>query len=158
MNNKLKGTWNPNDIIYNIGEPPDYAYLIVTGTVEFYSSQNIILGNAGPSEVFGEISCYLNRNHSVTAKAKTHVVAKKIEKNELSKIIKKTHPVVIGMLRGTYHRLIESNAKTEDYVKDVEKYSMMYEKSLEDSEIIKSRIDNIQNKLDNNSKQNKETK
>ena len=158
MNNKLKGTWNPNDIIYNIGEPPDYAYLIVTGTVEFYSSQNIILGDAGPSEVFGEISCYLNRNHSVTAKAKTHVVAKKIEKNELSKIIKKTHPVVIGMLRGTYHRLIESNAKTEDYVKDVEKYSMMYEKSLEDSEIIKSRIDNIQNKLDNNSKQNKETK
>ena len=54
------------------------------------------------------------------------------------------------MLRGTYHRLMETNAKTEDYVKDVEKYSMMYQKSLEDSEEIKNRIDNIQNKLDNN--------
>ena len=30
MNNKLKGTWNPGDIIYTIGDPPDYAYLIVT--------------------------------------------------------------------------------------------------------------------------------
>ncbi len=156
MNNKLKGTWNPKDIVYNLGDPPEYAYLIVSGTVEFYSSKNIKLGEAGPSEVFGEISCYLNRAHSVTAKAKTHVVAKKIEKNELSKIIKKTHPVVIGMLRGTYHRLMESNAKTEDYVKDVEKYSMMYQKSLEDSEQIKNRIDNIKEKLDNNELEKKE--
>ena len=156
MNNKLKGTWNPGETIYTIGDPPDYAYLIVTGTVEFCSSQNVKLGEAGPSEVFGEISSYLNRNHSVTAKAKTHVVAKKIEKNELSKIIKQTHPVVIGMLRGTYHRLIESNAKTEDYVKDVEKYNMMYKRSLEDSELIKDKINNIQNKLDDNAKNNQE--
>ena len=56
MNDKLKGTWNPGDTIYHIGDPPDYAYLIVTGTVEFYSSQNVKLGDAGPSEVFGEIS------------------------------------------------------------------------------------------------------
>ena len=156
MNNKLKGMWNPGDTIYTIGDPPDYAYLIVTGTVEFCSAQNVKLGEAGPSEVFGEISSYLNRNHSVTAKAKTHVVAKKIEKNELSKIIRKTHPVVIGMLRGTYHRLTESNAKTEDYVKDVEKYNMMYKRSLEDSELIKDKINNIQNKIDYNAKNNKE--
>ena len=158
MNNKLKGSWSPGDVIYNFGDPPAFAYLIVSGTVEFYSSQDILLGEAGPSEVFGEISCYLNRTHSVTAKAKTHVVAKKIEKVELSKIIKKTHPVVIGMLRGTYHRLMESNSKTEDYIKDVEKYSMMYEKSLEDAEMIKSRIDKIQTKLDDNTKKKKENK
>ena len=97
-----------------------------------------------------------NRNHSVKATAKTHVVAKKIEKNELSKIIKKTHPVVIGMLRGTYHRLMETNTKTEDAIKDVEKYSMMYQKSLEDAEEIKNRIDSIKNKLDNNKEEKKE--
>ena len=145
---KFVGTWNPGEVVYNFGEPPEFAYLIVTGQVEFFSAKNIRLGDAGPSEVFGEISCYLNRSHSVTAKAKTHLVAKKIQKNELSKILKKTHPVVIGMLRGTYHRLMESNSKTEDYVKDVEKYSLMYEKSLEDSEVIKNRIDNINEKLD----------
>ena len=59
------------------------------------------------------------------------------------------------MLRGTYHRLMESNSKTEDYKKDAEKYSMMYEKSLEDSENIKNRIDNIQEKLDNVKENNK---
>lgn len=144
---KFVGTWNPGEVVYNFGEPPEFAYLVVTGQVEFFTSKNIRLGDAGPSEVFGEISCYLNRSHSVTAKAKTHLVAKKIQKNELSKILKKTHPVVIGMLRGTYHRLMESNSKTEDYVKDVEKYSLMYEKSLEDAEVIKNRIDNINEKL-----------
>ena len=145
---KFVGTWNPGEVVYNFGEPPEFAYLIVTGQVEFFSSKNIRLGDAGPSEVFGEISCYLNRSHSVTAKAQTHLVAKKIEKSELSKILKKTHPVVIGMLRGTYHRLMDSNLKTEDYIKDMEKYSMMYDKSLEDSEEIQNRIDNINEKLD----------
>ena len=146
---KFVGTWNPGDKVYNYGDPPEYAYLIVTGKVEFYSSKNIRLGDAGPSEVFGEISCYLNRSHSVNAKARTHLVAKKIQKHELSKIIKKTHPVVIGMLRGTYHRLMESNSKAENYIKDVEKYSMMYNKSLEEAENIKNRIDTIKEKLDN---------
>ena len=64
---------------------PAYAYLIVSGTVEFYSAQKYKLGEAGPSEVFGEISCYLNRNHSVTAIAKTHVVAKKLKKMNYQK-------------------------------------------------------------------------
>ena len=150
MNKKLIGTWRPGQIVYNKGDPPDYAYLIVTGQVEFYSSMENKLGDAGPSEVFGEISCYLNRTHSVTtAKARTHLVAKKIEKIELTRILAKTHPVVIGMLRGTYHRLIESNSKTESYIKDIEKYSMMYEKSLEDTENIKNRIDTIKKKIDN---------
>ena len=67
MNKKLIGTWRPGQIVYNKGDPPDYAYLIVTGQVEFYSSMENKLGDAGPSEVFGEISCYLNRTHSVTA-------------------------------------------------------------------------------------------
>ena len=145
---KFVGTWNPGDTVYNYGDPPEYAYLIVTGRVEFYSSKNTRLGDAGPSELFGEISCYLNRSHSVTAKAHTHLVAKKIEKKELSRILNKTHPVVIGMLRGTYHRLMDSNLKTEDYIKDMEKYTMMYNKSLEESEEIKNRIDNINVKLD----------
>ena len=51
---------------------------------------------------------------------------------------------------------METNTKTEDAIKDVEKYSMMYQKSLEDAEEIKNRIDNIKNKLDNNKEEKKE--
>ena len=56
---------------------------IVTGTVEFYSEKETLLGQASINEVFGEISCYLNRPHSVTAIAKTNLIVKKIPKLEL---------------------------------------------------------------------------
>ena len=40
-------------------------------------------------------------------------VTKKIPKAELSKIFKQSNPVMIGMLRSTYHRLAEANIKNE---------------------------------------------
>ena len=37
----------------------------------------------------------------------------------------------------------------KSHIKDIEKYSMMYEKSLEDTENIKNRINTIKKKIDN---------
>ena len=76
MNRKDAAVWNKGDTIYKKGDPPEYAYLVVSGLVEFFGEDGVALGQAGPDEVFGEISSYLNRNHSVTAKAKTYLVAK----------------------------------------------------------------------------------
>ena len=70
MNRKDAAVWNKGDTIYKKGDPPEYAYLVVSGLVEFFGEDGVALGQAGPDEVFGEISSYLNRNHSVTAKAK----------------------------------------------------------------------------------------
>ncbi len=150
MKNINRGTWNPGEIVYKLGDAPICAYLVITGVVEFYSESNILLGSASQNEVFGEISCYLNRKHSVTAIAKTHLVSKKIQRNEFSKIIKNAHPVIMGMLRSTYHRLHDSNIKREFSEEELKKYSMMYQKSLEDSEKIKNKIDTIKQKLDKN--------
>ena len=138
----------PNSIVYHFGEQPECAYLIVSGTVEFYSKKNVLLGNASQTEVFGEISCYLNRTHSVTAKTKTHVVAKLIPKHEFSKIIKNAHPVIIGMLRSTYHRLADANIQREYSQEEIDKYALMYKNSIENSEEIKNKIDTIKQKLD----------
>ena len=148
MKNTNKQAWEPNSIVYHFGEQPKCAYLIVSGTVEFYSKKNVLLGNASQTEVFGEISCYLNRTHSVTAKTKTHVVAKLIPKHEFSKIIKNAHPVIIGMLRSTYHRLADANIQREYSQEEIDKYALMYKNSIENSEEIKNKIDTIKQKLD----------
>ena len=150
MKNDNKGAWEPGKIIYNFGDSPECAYLIISGTVEFYSEKNTLLGTAGQTEVFGEISCYLNRNHSVTAKAKTFLVAKIIPKHEFSKIIKNAHPVIIGMLRSTYHRLADSNIQREYSEEEIKKYTMMFQTNIENKEEIKNKIDTIQQKLDKN--------
>ena len=150
MKNSNKQAWVPNSIVYNFGDQPQCAYLIVSGTVEFYSKNNVFLGNAGQTEVFGEISCYLNRTHSVTAITKTHVVAKLIPKNEFSKIIKNAHPVIIGMLRSTYHRLADANIQREYSQEEINKYTLMYQNSIENKQEIKNKIDTIKQKLDKN--------
>ena len=150
MKNSNKKVWEPNSIIYNFGDEPECAFLIVSGIVNFYSQNNIFLGSAGQTEVFGEISCYLNRKHSVTAKAKTHLAAKLIPKTEFSKIIKNAHPVIMGMLRSTYHRLAEANTQREYSQEEIEKYALMYKSSIENKEEIKNKIDIIKQKLDKN--------
>ena len=153
MKNSNKKVWEPNSIIYNFGDEPKCAFLIVSGIVEFYSKNNVLLGSAGQTEVFGEISCYLNKKHSVTAKAKTHLAAKIIPKTEFSKIIKNAHPVIMGMLRSTYHRLAESNVQREYSQEEIERYTLMYKNSIENKEKIKNKIDSIQQKLDKNMEQ-----
>ena len=152
MDKKKTGIWNPTDIVYSYGSPPEYAYLIVSGQVQFFSQRNVLLGSAGESEVFGEISCYLNRSHSVNAIAKTNLVAKKIHKTELSKIFKNSHPVIMGMLRSTYHRLAEANVKNESSEEEIEKWTLMYQNDIKDSKVIKKKIFTIKEKLDNNKK------
>tara|TARA_Y200000002_G_scaffold365520_1_gene355550 strand:- start:145 stop:615 length:471 start_codon:yes stop_codon:yes gene_type:complete len=153
MKNSNKQAWEPKSVIYHYGDQPKCAFLIVSGTVEFYSKNNIFLGIASETEVFGEISCYLNRTHSVTAKSKTHVVAKLIPKSEFSKIIQSAHPVIMGMLRSTYHRLADANIQRECSEEEIQRYSLMFENSIENSEKIKDKIDNIKQKLDKNTEQ-----
>ena len=150
MKNSNNKVWQPNSIIYNFGDEPKCAFLIISGTVEFYSKNDVLLGSAGQTEVFGEISCYLNKKHSVTAKAKTNLAVKLIPKAEFSKIIKDAHPVIMGMLRSTYHRLAESNIQREYSQEEIEKYTLMYKNSIENKEEIKNKIDTIKEKLDKN--------
>ena len=153
MKNSNNKVWQPNSIIYNFGDEPKGAFLIISGTVEFYSKNDVLLGSAGQTEVFGEISCYLNKKHSVTAIAKTHLAAKLIPKTQFSKIIKNAHPVVIGMLRSTYHRLAESNIQREYSQEEIERYTLMYQNSIENKKEIKNKIDTIKQKLDKNTEE-----
>ena len=150
MDKKKTGIWHPGETVYSHGSPPEYAYLIISGEVQFYSQRKVLLGSAGESEVFGEISCYLNRNHSVSAIAKTNLVTKKIHKGELSRIFKNSHPVIMGMLRSTYHRLAEANIKNESSEEEIEKWTLMYQNDIKDSEEIKNKIETIKEKIDNN--------
>ena len=150
MDKKKTGIWNPGETVYSHGSPPEYAYLIISGQVQFFSQRKALLGSAGESEVFGEISCYLNRNHSVSAIAKTNLVTKKIHKAELSRIFKNSHPVIMGMLRSTYHRLAEANIKNESSEEEIEKWTLMYQNDIKNSEDIKSKIEVIKEKIDNN--------
>ena len=36
MDKKKTGIWNPGETVYSHGSPPEYAYLIISGQVQFF--------------------------------------------------------------------------------------------------------------------------
>ena len=58
----------------------------------------------------------------------------------------------MGMLRSTYHRLAEANIKNESSEEEIEKWTLMYQNDIKNSEDIKNKIETIKEKIDNNKK------
>ncbi len=157
MKKEKSGVWKKGDVIYNINDPSKCAYLIVSGRVSIFSSSGLHLGDIGPDEVFGEISCYMDKAHSVSATAASDCVAVKIPKEELKRIIRNTHPVIMGMLRSTYLRLSDSNQKSEIYAEEVEKLTLITDNISANSDEITYRIKTLREKV-SDVKQNKNGK
>ena len=69
-------TWNPGELIYEIGSIPEEAYLIVEGYVNIETQDQFKLNTLGKGEVFGESSLLLGTKRTDTARAdKQKVVA-----------------------------------------------------------------------------------
>ena len=71
--------WEPQELIYDVGDASNAAFLVIQGFVYLYTSNGLLLGRVGEGEVFGETSCILQTNRSVKAIAGEHkVLATKI--------------------------------------------------------------------------------
>ena len=62
-------SWQPYQIIYEVGDEPDGIYLIKEGIVELYTTEGLKLNEIGKQEILGETSIILGTSRTVTAKA-----------------------------------------------------------------------------------------
>ena len=60
-------SWKAGEIIYKVGDEPDFAYLLTQGEVEIISDKGTRVGFINKDEVFGELSILLNTKRTVTA-------------------------------------------------------------------------------------------
>ena len=60
-------SWKAGEIIYKVGESPDFAYLLTQGEVEIISDKGTRFGFINKDEVYGELSVLLNKKRTVTA-------------------------------------------------------------------------------------------
>ena len=67
MNLKKLQNWKKGEIIYDIGDHPQSAFLLNSGQVVLESSEGIRVGIIKQNEIFGEKSCILGINRSVKA-------------------------------------------------------------------------------------------
>ena len=61
--------WTPNETIYEVDSKPDGIFIIISGSVNIYARDGLLLNSIGEKELLGETSTILNKRRSVTAKA-----------------------------------------------------------------------------------------
>jgi len=103
-------SWTAGEVIYKVGDEPDFAYLLTKGEVEIISEKGTRVGFINKDEVFGELSILLNTKRTVTAITLKESKALLIPKINLLNDYNNTSFFIRAILRSTYMRLTNLNS------------------------------------------------
>ena len=117
--NNNSAIWEPGEIVYQAGDIPKEAYLILEGYVNIETKDGLKLNRIGMGEIFGETSILLDLPRTVTAKVCTQkLVAKKIPKSYFTNL-NKTNVILNALIRKTQIRLLDSNKQSNELANEV---------------------------------------
>ena len=117
--NNNSAIWEPDEIVYQAGDIPKEAYLILEGYVNIETKDGLKLNRIGMGEIFGETSILLDLPRTVTAKVCTQkLVAKKIPKSYFTNL-SKTNVILNALIRKTQIRLMDSNKQSNELANEV---------------------------------------
>ena len=117
--NNNSAIWEPGEIVYQAGDFPKEAYLILEGYVNIETKDGLKLNRIGIGEIFGETSILLDLPRTVTAKVCTQkLVAKKIPKSYFTNL-SKTNVILNALIRKTQIRLMDSNKQSNELANEV---------------------------------------
>ena len=113
--------WNPEEIVYSVGDISNEAYLVLEGSVRIFSADNLLLNRVGLDELFGETSLILGEDRSVNAVAgPSGLTARKVPKTYISNILNGDR-VLGAFLRNAQLRLMDSNEQSMELANELEK-------------------------------------
>ena len=100
--------FDPGQVMFNIGESADAAYVIIEGNAEISvptPGGPIVINNVGKNEIVGEIAIFGDVPRTATVKAATRLEALKISKELFVKIIRENPDAAIELIRILASRL-----------------------------------------------------
>ena len=119
QDNNNSAIWEPGEIIYQAGDIPQEAYLILEGYVIIETKDGLKLNRIGMGEIFGETSILLDLPRTVTAKVCAQkLVAKKIPKSYFTNL-NKTNVILNALIRKTQIRLMDSNKQSNELANEL---------------------------------------
>jgi CRP-like cAMP-binding protein len=119
QDNNNSAIWEPGEIIYQAGDVPEEAYLILEGYVIIETKDGLKLNRIGIGEIFGETSILLDLPRTVTAKVCAQkLVAKKIPKSYFTNL-NKTNVILNALIRKTQIRLMDSNKQSNELANEL---------------------------------------
>lgn len=89
-------------LVFQEGDPPDCAYLIVEGSIEIFTDhagRRVLFDVIGPGEVFGEIAVLDADRRTATARALSDVRLLRIERSQLIERVEQSDPIIRQLLR-----------------------------------------------------------
>ena len=117
--NNNAAIWEPGETVYQAGDIPKEAYLILEGYVNIETKDGLKLNRIGMGEIFGETSILLDLPRTVTAKVCTQkLVAKKIPKSYFTNL-NKTNVILNALIRKTQIRLMDSNKQSNELANEL---------------------------------------
>ena len=135
--------WGAGEKVYAAGDIAKEAFLVMEGSVEIFSADDLFLNRINGNEIFGETSLMLDECRSVTAIAGAGgLTARVIPKNYIVNMMK-TDPVISAFLRKIQHRLIDSNAQSDELAAELDKVVGQLEKHFEAADSTSSDKDDI---------------
>ncbi|MDC0975492.1 cyclic nucleotide-binding domain-containing protein [Alphaproteobacteria bacterium] len=119
QDNNNSAIWEPGEIIYQAGDVPEEAYLILEGYVIIETKDGLKLSRIGMGEIFGETSILLDLPRTVTAKVCAQkLVARKIPKSYFTNL-NKTNVILNALIRKTQIRLMDSNKQSNELANEL---------------------------------------
>ena len=119
QDNNNSAMWEPGEIIYQAGDIPKEAYLILEGYVNIETKDGLKLNRIGMGEIFGETSILLDLPRTVTARVCAQkLVAKKIPKSYFTNL-NKTNVILNALIRKTQIRLMDSNKQSNELANEL---------------------------------------
>ena len=119
QDNNNSAIWEPGEIIYQAGDIPEEAYLILEGYVIIETKDGLKLNRIGMGEIFGETSILLDLPRTVTARVCAQkLVAKKIPKSYFTNL-NKTNVILNALIRKTQIRLMDSNKQSNELANEL---------------------------------------
>lgn len=147
--------WSAGENIYSAGDIANEAFLILEGSADIYSSDDLFLNRITTEEIFGETSLMLDECRSVTAIAgSAGLTARVIPKSYITGMMK-SDPVVGAFMRKIQYRLIDSNAQSgqlaaelDRVVGQLERHFAAVDAAASDQDDILARMKEVKSKVD----------
>ena len=119
--------WEPEEVIYQVDDVPDSAYLITDGTILLYTREGLQLNRVGQNEILGETSLLLGMKRTVAAIAgKGGAQAKRIPPKYFNDLLTRDK-VIAALIRKVQYRLIDSNIQSNSLAVNLERITELVE-------------------------------
>ena len=100
--------FSAGQIIFRRGDPPDFAYLVTSGSIEIIvetGGREEVIDTAGPGDVFGEMSLVENMPRSATARATEPTMCAAFSMDHVQERLGDGDVFTVGLLRLLIKRL-----------------------------------------------------